>query len=190
MKISAPVRGIFVPGIFWFGLNVVLSAAEPSRQVVDIVTADELAKQRKTAPQYEQGKEFQPSENTEDPSKKNVVSDIVSQSDILSYAGYTTLVPKHAIVHRPAGFEDRYVFKPGTKVVNWPAFYQANRGWITVIEITRAQAEGNVPLAEEVQEMLRKSTSLVVAVYQGDPISLLPKPVVSSENNVPENPKP
>ena len=54
-----------------------------------------------------------------------------------------------------------------------------NRGWISTIEVTRVEAEGNQALSEETQERVAKSRKLVVATCFGGPISVLPvkKPV-------------
>jgi hypothetical protein len=49
-----------------------------------------------------------------------------------------------------------------------------NKGWITTLEISRAQAEGNAPLPDETHKRLSKCTSLVVCTYKGGPISMLP----------------
>jgi hypothetical protein len=49
-----------------------------------------------------------------------------------------------------------------------------NKGWITTLEISRAQAEGNAPLPEETHKQLSQCTSLVVCTYKGGPISMLP----------------
>ncbi|MFT4175347.1 MAG: hypothetical protein QM627_01710 [Luteolibacter sp.] len=165
-----------------FAGALLLSTAQPGfaqgepRKIVNMVTTEELMKQRQRSAQTETKPEQEPEAASQDPSKIQPVRDLVSQSDILSYAGYTTLVPKRSIIHRPAGFQERYQFEKGSKVVNWLEFYRANRGWISVLEVSKEQAEGKVPLSEDVREMLEKSTNLVVAVYQGGPISMLPPP--------------
>ena len=47
-------------------------------------------------------------------------------------------------------------------------------GWITTVEVSRVQAEGNLALADETAKRIQKSASLIVATYQGGPISVLP----------------
>ena len=42
------------------------------------------------------------------------------------------------------------------------------------MEITRVQAEGNEPIAEDTRQVMTKCLNLMVATYQGGPISLLP----------------
>ena len=100
--------------------------------------------------------------------------DLLSQSDIICFGGMATLVPKHAILHIPAKLADRLKFKEGSKIQGWSAFFAQNGGWITTVEVSRVQAEGNLALPEETTKRVQKSASLIVATYQGGPISVLP----------------
>lgn len=109
-----------------------------------------------------------------DPSVVNRPKDLLSSSDIICFRGVATLVPKRAILQTPESCKSRMKLEPGSKIVSWADFYAANRGWITTIEVSRVQAEGNKPMAEESLKVMSKSLNLVVAVYQGGPISVLP----------------
>jgi hypothetical protein len=111
----------------------------------------------------------------EDPSVKNQPQNLIASSDIISYNGLTTLVPKRAIVQLPEKYKNRINnASSGGKLVGWLEFYSSNRGWITTLEVTRLQAEGREPLAEETSENLKKNTNLIIATYSAGPISLLP----------------
>ncbi|MEO8615929.1 MAG: hypothetical protein ABI600_12370 [Luteolibacter sp.] len=114
---------------------------------------------------------------------KTPIKDLISQSDIISFMGIATLVPKRAILQIPKDFADRIKYVEGSQVVGWADFYAANRGWITTVEISRLQAEGNESLPPATNKQLSKSGNLVVAVYKCGPISLLPlkAPVVKQE---------
>jgi hypothetical protein len=101
---------------------------------------------------------------------------LLNSSDIISFGGLATLVPKHAILQVPASCTGRMNIEPGAKIVSWADFYAANRSWITTVEIGIVQAEGKQPIAEETKKMMSKSRNLIVATYQGGPISLLPPP--------------
>lgn len=115
-----------------------------------------------------------PSEG-EDPSVKNKPQDLISSSDAISFNGLTTLVPKRAIIQLPETYADRINnHTPGNKVVGWVEFLTVNRGWVTTVEVSRAQAEGRERLAEELSENLAKSRNLIVATYSSGPISMLP----------------
>ncbi len=109
-----------------------------------------------------------------DPTKVNIPENIVDSSDFLSFAGRATLVPKKAILHVPANMADRVKHQPGSQIQTWAEFYAMNRAWVTTVEVSRVQAEGNQPLPEDTLERIAKSSALVVATYQGGPISVLP----------------
>ncbi len=119
-------------------------------------------------------RKLSPSEG-EDPSVKNQPQDLISSSDVLTFNGVTTLVPKMALIQIPARYAERVNNHiPGTRVVGWSEFYTLNRGWITTVEVSRAEAEGKVALPEAVSENLSTNTNLIVATYSTGPISVLP----------------
>ena len=112
-----------------------------------------------------------------DPMLANPPKDLLSESDILCFGGAATLVPKQAVIHIPKNMAARLKFIPGSKILTWADFFAINRGWITTVEVSRAQAEGNQPMVEEIAVRVNKSSNLVVATYQSGPISLLPPKV-------------
>lgn len=110
-----------------------------------------------------------------DPTRENRPIDIIEDSDIISFNGLTTLVPKRAILAVPASVQNRIgKHVPGHRVVAWKDFLFANRGWVSTIEVSRSQAEGKQDLSDAVIERISRSTNLMVATYQGGPISVLP----------------
>ena len=109
-----------------------------------------------------------------DPSTVNRPKDLISESDVICFNGAVTLVPKRAVLQIPKNFEDRFKYQPGAKLMSWADFYALNRGWITTVEVSRVQAEGNSPIAEETQKQMVRSRNLIVATYQAGPISVLP----------------
>lgn len=58
-------------------------------------------------------------------------------------------------------------FKPGAKLQSWAEFLVANRGWISTVEVTRLQAEGNHPIEEKTAASIAGSGNLVVATIRG-----------------------
>jgi heme exporter protein D len=141
----------------------------------DVATHDQLSEKLRVANNQNPLSELKTVEG-EDPTKAKP-EDFTSRSDFMSFGGYATIVPKHAILHTPAAMSARVKLQPGSKIQTWAEFYAMNRGWITTIEVSRAQAEGKQPLAEDVVKRIEKSTSVVVATYQSGPISVLaPKP--------------
>lgn len=110
-----------------------------------------------------------------DPSKQNQPLNLIDSSDLISFNGLTTLVPKRAIMQIPAIYKDRINnHVPGNRVVGWLDFYTANRGWITLVEITRSQAGGNEDLDEALAKQLSKSKNMIVCVLDSGPISYMP----------------
>jgi hypothetical protein len=147
-----------------------LPAAEPAMR--DVATHEQLSERLRVANNQSPLVDHTPAEG-KDPTKVASAS-LVSRSDFMSYAGRATLVPKRAILHIPAAMADRIKLQPGSKIQTWAEFYAMNRGWVTTVEVTRAQAEGNQALAEELLKRIQKSSQVVVATYQGGPISVLP----------------
>lgn len=120
-----------------------------------------------------------------EPAKPAPPPSLLAQSDIICFNGMATLVPKRAIMQIPKNLADRLKYLPGSKLMGWRDFYALNRGWITTVEVSRIQAEGNSPLAEETHKKIVKSGNLIVATYQGGPISLLPLKVPVEETSTP-----
>lgn len=128
---------------------------------------------RKAAQENPMHKLLKPTQGP-DPSIVNQPKDLISESDIICFNGAATLIPKRAILSLPKNFADRLKFQLGSKILSWSEFYAQNRGWITTIEVSRVQAEGNKPLAEATTTSIGKSANLVVATYMNGPISVLP----------------
>ena len=121
-----------------------------------------------------------------DPSVAEQPKNLLDRMDVICFGGAATLVPKRAILNLPRELADRLKFQAGTKIMNWQDFYRFNYGWITTVEVSRAQAEGNKPLDEELVDRIQKSTNLVVATYKGGPISVLPlKETAETANDKP-----
>ncbi|MEO5915415.1 MAG: hypothetical protein ABIS50_14370 [Luteolibacter sp.] len=153
----------------------------------EAMTQDQLILARRKADGMDPMKKM-PEVKGEDPSVVNRPQSLLASSDIISYGRFATLVPKRAILQIPKSVADRIKQEPGAILQSWSEFYAANRGWITTVEVSRTQAEGNNPIAEETQRLYSKSGNLVVATYLGGPISVLPLkvPVVTA----PEKTKP
>jgi len=174
-------RSLITSGAIVAGLAMTVATADepaspatPKVEIRDASSHEELANRLRQAQSNDPLSNFKTSESG-DPAKNQQPVDILEISDILSYNGLTTLVPKRAILALPANLRNRVgKHHPGHRVVTWEEFYQANRAWITTIEVSRAQAEGGQPLSEADAEGVTKATRLIVATLQGGPISVLP----------------
>lgn len=145
----------------------------PAMPMRDAATHEQLTAKLRVAQQADPMRVLEPSKG-QDPVKANPIPNLLSQSDIVCFGGCATLVPKRAVLHLPPNLAERMKIQPGVQIQSWADFYAANRGWITTVEVTRVQAEGRQALAEETNKSLGESTQLVVATYQGGPISVLP----------------
>ena len=172
----------------WVGLAMLASTTAGQTAEVpvmrDAATQEQLVLALRKADQVDPMKHL-PVAKGEDPSVINRPLDLLSQSDILCFGGIATLVPKHAILQLPETCRERLKIEPGAKIVGWADFFAANRGWITTVEISRSQAEGKEAIAEDTRKLLSKCLNLVVATYQGGPISLLPPKVAPPETPPP-----
>lgn len=139
----------------------------------DAATHEQLSRTLRKAEAKDPMKNMTPVEG-EDPSKVNRPVDLMEQSDIICFRGFATLVPKRAILATPENYKRYLTLEPGAKFVPWRDFYARNRGWITTVEVSRVQAEGNKKFSDETTEQIGKSSNLVVATLKGGPISVLP----------------
>jgi len=151
-------------------------------QFRDVATHDQLSLSLRKFQQRDPMKKLEAVEG-EDPSTANIPQDLLEQSDIISFGGFATLVPKQAILAAPPRVVKHLKLEPGTKFIGWAEFYAKNRGWITTVEVSRTQAQGRTAIAEETQERIGKSNNLVVATLMGGPISVFPHQDPESETS-------
>lgn len=147
--------------------------ASPASPMRDSVTPEQLMAKYRQASQNDPLKKLKQSKGP-DPSTVNPPASLISQSDILCFNGNVTLIPKRAVLQAPTNLADRLKYTLGAKLMTWSEFYALNRGWITTVEVTRLQAEGNESLTAEIKKQLVKSGNLIIATYLGGPISVLP----------------
>ncbi len=129
-----------------------------------------LREARKTNPM----KDFKATTLEKDPSTENAPKDIIKDSDILCLNGAATLIPKRAVLNLPDRFAGYFKMKEGAKILTFPAFYAANRGWIMTYEVSIEQAFGKKPFDKKKMKWIKKSGRVVVATFKGGPITVLP----------------
>lgn len=176
MKTMSPTMMMTIAGVLAGILSPLASAQSAARPPMrdapvhdDIVAATRKAKQETPPPV------FKPVEGA-DPSVENRPKDLLARSEIFSYLGQATLVPKRAVLHLPKDLAARTGLKEQSKFIAWRDFYLANRGWIRTVAVTRAQAEGREAMDEATLLSFAKETRVVVATYQEGPISVMPPP--------------
>lgn len=166
MIVLGAVAGILIP---------LASAQEPAprKPMRDVVTHDDIVAAARTSTEKNPAPVFTPLQG-DDPSVANRPKDLLADSDLFSYLGLGTLVPKGAVLHFPKELESRGGLKEESKFVPWVDFYAANRAWIRTVPVSRAQAMGHEPMSEEVVKSFDKEKRLVVATYYEGPISVNP----------------
>jgi hypothetical protein len=126
----------------------------------------------------------------EDPSVVNKVGNLLDNSELITFNGNTTLVPKNAIIRIPEKYKSRVNnYKQGSKILSWVDFYRLNRGWISTIEVSFTQAKGLATVSGKEMDTLEESGNLIVAVLRNGPISVLPLKTDTDKEN-PEATKP
>lgn len=186
------MKTLTLPCFFCLSLLVSLNASaegDPQPTYRDVATHEQLATRLSKMEKIDPMKKLQESTGV-DPAKLNQPANLLEQSDILSFNGLTTLVPKRAIICSPSTLKDRLKHQTPSRFVPWNEFLSANQGWITTIEVSREQAEGNKPFSEETQLRISKSKNLIVATYLGGPISVLPIKETKTVAEPTQNPKP
>ena len=149
------------------------TAAIASAEMRDAATHEQLALRYRQTLQQDSTRKLLPDKGP-DPSTASQPLSLLRESDIICFNGVATLVPKRAVLQIPKDLAERLKYQPGARIECWADFYARNRGWITTVEVSRLQAEGNNPLAAETRKQIVKSGNLIVATYQGGPISVLP----------------
>ncbi len=172
-----------------FAGSIGQAETSPAPTMRDATTHEQLVVMYRQASQEDPMRKLAPAKGP-DPSTVNQPKSLISESDMICFNGAVTLVPKRAVLQMPKNLADRLKYQPGAKLLSWEEFYALNRGWITTVEVSRIQAEGNSPLAAETQRQLVKSGNLIVATFQGGPISVLPLKVPVEKAATTNTPKP
>ncbi|MBT8037473.1 MAG: hypothetical protein KJO21_08005 [Verrucomicrobiae bacterium] len=109
-------------------------------------------------------------------------SSLYKNSHIISNNKAHTIVPKRSIVFLPARIKSRVSDQPNGKFILWPSFLKMNRDWIWTFEVTLDQAKGITPIPKGKLKDFSKLNRMVVALYRGNPISILPPKKPSSKD--------
>lgn len=97
---------------------------------------------------------------------------LIDRSEILSYGGVMTIVPKGSVILVPEQLRDRVRAAEEAKVVSWPDFLRQNSIWILPMKVKFEQATGEEMLDKNLLAQLEKSGKIVVATCNDHPISI------------------
>jgi hypothetical protein len=110
-------------------------------------------------------------------------SSLYDNSHIIVHKGAHTIVPKKSILVLPPTLKGRISEKPKGKFVLWPEFKRNNQHWFWTFEVTLAQARGLKSIPEQKTKDLEKLNRIVIALYRGNPISVLPLKIETAEHS-------
>ena len=112
---------------------------------------------------------------------------LYKNSHIISHRGEHAIIPKRSILFIPESLKSRVIEKPTGKFVLWPFFKQRNQDWIWTYEVTLDQAKGIKPLPEGKLKQFEGLNRMVVALYRGNPVSVLTPPNKEGEDKTVAN---
>lgn len=147
-------------------------AASAAAQMTDRITPEELAKRQAAPSPFAELKKQEQANEKEAKVVRPGEQSIVAQSEILHDGSNWTMVPKGAVLCVPAQMRPRVGTKPLGTLLSWPDFLIANRAWISTEEVSYDQACGKKPLPPAKVEFWKNQTSVIVATFQGGPISV------------------
>ncbi len=139
----------------------------------DTVTHEQLSQRLRMSEQSDPMKELQVIEE-EDPAKAAQPEDLMATSEVLSFNGIATLVPKGSVLKMPANLKNRTNYQAGARLVPWNEFFALNRGWITTTEVTFEQAAGREALSDALRKQIDEGFQVIVATLRQGPISVNP----------------
>ena len=161
--------------LFLLALPSVALAQNTAVAFRDAATAESLAAEYRKVSLVDPMKAVFLQAEGEDPTVVHRAGNLLEESDLITFNGQTTLVPKNALVMIPAKLSDRInKHQAGAEIVGWLEFYSRNQAWISTVEVSFAQARGDEPVSPETLGHLGKTGNLVVAVLKSGPISLMP----------------
>ena len=108
------------------------------------------------------------------PMVKVMHTSLYKNSHIITHRGEHAIIPKNSIIILPAHLKRRVTEKPDGEFILWPDFKHTNKDWIWTLELSLDQAKGITPISEKKIKDLEKLNRLVVALYRGNPVSVLP----------------
>lgn len=161
------------PG-FCSAVMLTAGAAEPVMRppVKDTPSEEELVLKLKGVQQQSTGSTYVPPKSS-GAAAAGDSQDLIESSEIICFGDAMTLIPKRAILLTPKNLALRLKASAAAQLVTWGAFLPANRSWITTVEVSMEQAAGKVPISEATNDSMTKTGKLVVATYNGNPISVL-----------------
>ena len=106
----------------------------------------------------------------------------IRRSTFLSSGDHWARIPAGSVMHIPTHLKQKIIKKPQGKVLSWGDFFRKNHGWIHLHPVSLQQARGLEAIKPDTIKAYQSMGKLVVAAYQGAPISVIPI-ISTSEHN-------
>lgn len=139
----------------------------------DIASHDQLSQKLRMSEQQDPMKSLKMVE-AEDPTKAAQPEDLLASSEVLSFNGISTLVPKGAVLAVPSTLKSRIGFQAGARWVPWNEFLSVNRGWLKTSEVSFDQAAGRAELPEGLRKQIEETRVVIIATLRQGPITVNP----------------
>lgn len=102
-----------------------------------------------------------------------VKPDLYANAEIIFDGVFHTILPRGCILGYTEELSKCVVEKAIGEFMFWPEFYAKNKAWLKLQEVDVATAKGEVPLSEALVKSLQTDSKLTVAVYKGNPVTVL-----------------
>lgn len=139
--------------------------------MVERITPAELSQKKAVAAVAAAKVKFQPVEDK--PEYAVTKPDLYRDALILTDGEWHTIIPSGSVLGYKEALGNRLVDKKHGEFAFWPEFYQKNKSWIKLQEVDVAMAKGEVPLTAEMMKSLQTEEKMTIAVYKGNPVSVL-----------------
>lgn len=113
-----------------------------------------------------------PEEAEHAPVRTSARQSIISRSEVLHDGKSWTLVPNGAVLYLPEKLVDKVGVRPVGTLLPWLQFLAKNPSWVSTHETSFEQAAGEAPIPAAQVEAWQKQDRIIIAVRQGEPISV------------------
>lgn len=117
--------------------------------------------------------------------QKRETWDLEGHSEYIQFDGNVTLIPKGSILFAPDKLQQHVATGLSGKFMLWPDFSARYRGLVTTVEVNIDQASGAKPLDEAKMAVVKRQGLIIVAVLNGNPISVNPCPATAGNTPQP-----
>ncbi|MBK1884011.1 hypothetical protein JIN85_16445 [Luteolibacter pohnpeiensis] len=98
---------------------------------------------------------------------------LMNLSTFVGDGEHFAILPQGSVLYCPEPLATRILASPGGKLISFQEFLSRNRQWITHADVTSDQVSGKTPISDATLKAFEKNAQIVIATYQGAPITVL-----------------